>query len=545
MHATPTATPAPPSTRLKNWLARPDYILALATTALVIFLHVCLTPNVGGLWRDEANTVNLATLPTLGAILEHLDNDSFPLLFAGIVRYWSKFFGSGDDSLRVLGLGIGLGGVAAIWLNARLFGLKFPFWSLLLIGANPLVIRYGDSVRAYGLGMMFLLLMVGTVWRLSQSPTLRNFLLATAISVLAVHSIYYNAVLLFALGVGGCVSALFGKRWLAAGAVLGVGAIAAVTMLPYLPKLLHASNWNFLVQYPFTVPFMWTRIMELFGSPHWAGLIFWPCLVAIALAIAATTLCRRERAERRDLVIFCLVSLLVGIVAYTAFLKLLSYYTQVWYYMALATFIAACIDPLLYPAESRVWIWMRGAGAGIFLIANTATASKIVALRHTNIDLAVKSIQAMAAPEDFIILTRWECGVTMDRYYKGPAAWTTIPPLVDFHFQDYGPILAQMREEAPLQPVFEKVEQTLRGGHQVWILGSILLPRPGQATPVLKRVTDADPSWRGSPAFYQMWVAQFSEMIMAHQTQIKSVPLSPEDRAPFEELPLRVVAGWR
>ena len=110
--------------------------------------------------------------------------------------------------MRVLGLIIGLGVVAALWTNARLMGLPFPFWSLLLVGANPMIIRYGDSTRGYGLSLIFLPLMFGSIWNLTQKRGWRSFGMATLIAVAGVHATYYNAVLLFAICAGGCFVAL-------------------------------------------------------------------------------------------------------------------------------------------------------------------------------------------------------------------------------------------------------------------------------------------------------------------------------------------------
>src|SRR5256885_16830344 len=97
----------------------------------------------------------------------------------------------------------------------------------------------------------------------------------------------------------------------------------------------------------------------------------------------------------------------------------------------------------------------------LFLAATTLPAVRVISLRHTNIDLVAQNLATEAAPEDLILLTRWECGVTMNRYYKGRAQWSTIPPLTDFHFQAYQPVMARMHEEMPLLPIFVRAEQVL------------------------------------------------------------------------------------
>jgi len=533
----------------RAWWQQTDYVVALAATALIVFLHVWFTPNVGGLWRDEVNTVNLATLPTWADLWRFHNQDSFPLLFASIVRLWSGLFGSGDESLRLLGLLIGLSGVVALWVNAWLMGLRFPFWSLVLVGANPMVIRYGDTVRGYGLSIAFLLLMFGLVWKVVQRRERRWIAIATVTAVLGVHATYYNAVLLFAICLGGCFVALRESNWRAALAVFGVGAAAAISLLPYAPTFLRANDWNFLVQYPFTLPWMWKRLSEVTGTLHPLGVAIWSGLVIAALAAAVGAIFRDDseaRRRHRAVASFCGVALLVGIVSYYGFLKLLNYYTQPWYYLSLITFVAVCLDPLLRPKDTGWHRPARGVVAILLLAFTVSPTSRIVAAPHTNLDVVARQLEAVAAPGDLILLTRWECGVTLHRYYKGRTAWMTIPPLSDFRFQAHQPVMAQMRAEAPLQPVFTQAEQTLKTGGRVWLVGPTPVPPPGEGSPSLPRVTDGRDGWRGSSAFYIVWVMQVTHFLREHITErsiLNSVtPLPP---SPYETLTVCSEQGWK
>lgn len=535
----------------RAWLRRPDQLVAIAATALIVLLHVCLAPNLGGLWRDEVNTVNLATLPIWSDVWTFHNQDSFPLLFAALVRLWAVVFGSGDGSLRVLGSIIGLGVVAASWVSARLLKLRFPFWSLALVGANPLVIRYGDSMRAYGLGLLLLLLMFGAVWKFVSGGERMWFLLASCSAVLAVHAVYYNAVLLFAVCMGGCAVAAQERKWRRLLAILAIGIIAACTMLPYVPTFLHANDWNFLVQFPFTLSWMLTCLKEVMGSPYHGGAWLWIALVASTLVVAGWTFWQSfgdgaNTPELRQVVTFSAVAFVVGIVAYFGFLKLLSYHTQSWYYMALLAFAAACIDRVVSAEKSKWHQRGRAAVVTLFLAITTLPAIEIISSRHTNIDLAAEALRVATQPGDLILLTRWECSVTMNRYYKGAAEWMTIPPLADFRFQAYQPIMAEMQAEDPLRPIRERAEQTLRSGHRVWILGEVPPVRPNEAPPSLPRVVDPSSKWRGSPLFYSVWVMQVSHFLQNHVTESGLFPSVSESAvSPFEDLPVHFVSGWR
>jgi hypothetical protein len=529
---------------------RADHLVALGATVLIIFLHVCLTPNVGGLWRDEVNTVNLATVPTWHDLWQFHNQDSFPLLFASTVRIWSYFFGAGDDSIRLLGLLIGLSLVGAFWINARLMGLAFPFWSLILVGANPMVIRYGDSARAYGLSLVFLLLMFGFIWRITQKLDWRSWVTATAIAVMGVHATYYNPVLLLAICVAGCVVALAERQWRSAGAIVGTGALAALSLLPYVGTFLHADDWNFLVRYPFSFTTMWNRLSEVTGSPSSIGILIWSVLSVAAIVTVALTVSRGAENpaswERRKIVLFCGVALLVGIVSYVGFLKVLSYGTNPWYYLSLIAFVAVCIDPILWPKTGRFHSWLRASAVLLLLAWITVPTSRVIAARHTNLDVVAHELERVAAAEDLIVVSRWQYGVTMQRYYTGRTPWTTVPPVPDFRFQSHQPVIAQMQAEAPLQPIFERAEQVLRSGHRVWIVGPMIFVGAGKVPPTLPPASNRPVGWRGSEAFYSVWAMQVSYFLLEHCLHSQNISMA--DVGPvneIEDLPVRVVEGWK
>jgi hypothetical protein len=273
--------------------------------------------------------------------------------------------------------------------------------------------------------------------------------------------------------------------------------------------------------------------------------LFISAIVAAGLAIF------RGRSEpgsqdRRRVAWFCGVALIVGLAAYAGFLKLLNYYTQPWYYLSLITFVAVCLEPLLWPKQGSRQGPVRAVAAALFLAVTAVPSARIIATRHTNIDLVVENLATLAAPEDLILLTPWECGVTMNRYYKGRAGWSTIPPLTDFRFQAYQPVMAQMREESPLEPIFARAARAMQSGHRVWLVGGTPTPAPGQPPPFLRRVGDGKDGWRGSAAFYTVWIMQVMHFLQEHFATAKRVTLS--DVGPvseFENLSVAVVEGWK
>ena len=79
------------------------------------------------------------------------------------------------------------------WVASRTMDQGLPLLSLAFAGLNFTVIRYGDSIRAYGLATVFILLTMSLIWRFIEAPTMRRGLLAGMAAVLSVQTLYQNA----------------------------------------------------------------------------------------------------------------------------------------------------------------------------------------------------------------------------------------------------------------------------------------------------------------------------------------------------------------
>ena len=152
--------------------------MAIGVTIVAAGLHVAYSFHAGGLWRDEAACVQLATVAGGGGLWTRLQHEAFPILFPSLIRTWCAIGLGTDLGLRALGCFIGMGLLAVLWWNARISGLRFPLVSLGLLATNVALIRWGDSMRAYGLGAILLLLTYGGVWNFVRQPDWKRFLWA-------------------------------------------------------------------------------------------------------------------------------------------------------------------------------------------------------------------------------------------------------------------------------------------------------------------------------------------------------------------------------
>jgi hypothetical protein len=575
------------TSKTRDWLIRLEWLAVILVALCAIALHVHFITSVGGLWRDETNSVNLATLPSFPQIWSLLEYDSFPIVFVTVLRVWTAVFGSGNDAaLRTLGLFIGLGVLGVLFRNARSLGARAPVLSLALIGLNPMVIRYGDSVRGYGLGILLILLTLGSFGRLVSlpSPPLGRILMATVLALLSVHCLFYNSVLLLAIAAGALAVTIRARAWRTAAIVLGIGAISGSSLLVYAPMMTRKQDWTFMVSYPADLAWLWKRTCEVIGSPDPLGIWLWLGLVVAGLVVVVSLIisqlwhgfARRriveENADRAsssfvpsnrdqsyslpDAVLFAAIVLIVGVVGYAAFLRVLHYYTQPWYYITLIAFAACALDVVFggWPIAARQRILpllLRSGRLAVALALLCFTGFpdwEEMPVRHTNVDLLAARLRPLAANDDVILVPRWECAIPLARYYRGPAEIITLPPIDDHRFHRYDLVLRQMMAPDPLHLVLARLEEALRSGHRVFVAGTLVFPEADHPPPSLPPAyRDAGGGWHGG-AYDNVWQLQTGQLLRAHATRGGhiEVPIPGKARVQgFENLELGVVEGWR
>jgi len=571
---------------LWGWISRLEWFAVLLTALVATALHIRFVTHVGGLWRDETNSVNLAALPSFAEVLHLLDYDSFPILFFGVLRGWLGIFGADNDAaLRAFGGLVGIGVLGALWFNARAFGIRWPVLSLALIGLNPMLIRYGDSTRAYGLGMLLILLTFRSFWRLVEKPShpgARRLLVAAALALLSVQCLYYNSVLLLAIIAGTVAVALRKRAWRTVGIVIGIGILAATSLLPYVPMMRRMREWTFMVSYPADFAWLWKRTCEVIGSPDPLGIWLWVGLFVTGLGVAAgfvgshvwRGLAQPRIVEKTgpkssmgsrnpelpswipDSVLFAAVALFLGVTGYAAFLRILHYYTQPWYYITLIAFSAGALDVVFgaWPIAERyrsfpVTLRMGRLAAAFALLCFTVLPDwEEMPVRHTNVDLLSARLQPLAASGDVILVPRWECAIPLARYYRGPAEIISLPPIGEHRFHRYDLVLRQMMTVDPLHPVLTRLEGVLQSGHRVFIAGALPVPDAGSALPNLPPAyRGADGSWHGG-AYDRVWQLQAGQLLGFHAARVGhiAVPVPGKARVQgFENLDLLVAEGWR
>jgi hypothetical protein len=525
-------------------------IVAVIGTLLASGLHVVFGMQAGALWRDEVNSLEIATVRTFSEMWMNLDYDSFPALFFLVLRPFAGVPASASDAqLRAFGVVIGVLILGALWLNARAFRIGVPLVSVALVGFNPMVIRYGDSLRAYGLGTLLILLAFAAIWKVVESPTPRRVGLAALTALLSVQCLYYNAILLFAICLGAVAVSFRRRQSKCVILVLSIGAVAAISLLPYWPVIRRVSAWNFQFKAPINFAFLWGKLSETLASPVGAAVWAWVILFACATVAGLWALWLRsdgQAAESRDRLLFVWVTLLVGVVGYAGFLRVLSYVTQPWYYVLFVVFAALCLDLIFASVRTgSLPVFLRSAFALLFVGVAAFPAWREIQTRQTNVDVIAARLQSLAGPEDLILINTWNYGIPFRRYYRGLTSTATIPPIEDLRFHRCDLVKRRMMSPDPMAPVLQKMDETLRSGHTIWLIGRLYFVQPGKEPRVIPPGYDGPNGWVGGN-FYAAWALQVGFLVQSHALHFERVrvPLA-QPVSHYENLPLGAIRGWR
>ncbi len=543
-HAAPTAAPA---NSVLLWAERAAAAL-LAATGAVLCIRVWL--SAGGLWRDEVNSVNLVSWPIAG-IWANLQYDSFPMLWFLVLKAWIAVFGGSDFAIRGLGLATSLGVIATIWWTGRALGARAPLISLSLFGLMPSLVVYGGSIRAFGMGVMLIVLTLGAIWKMAEKPTPWRFAAACLTAILSVQCLYHNCVLLFGIGVGAAAACAVRRRWMAAILPLATGAVAAITMLPYRQTIAQIGTWNIIIKQP--VDF--SRLLHVFAStldPSGAIMVWiWLGLAAASAAICICGLALRRDAAylpSRATAVFALVAIAIVPAAYLGFLKSLSYPTQVWYYLPVAAVLALVLEAGL-STFFNAFVWtaaLRIVAALAIAVPLTLWAWDMNGARQTNIDLVAAKLEALADKDDYIVLNPFYLGLPFNRYYHGATPWTTLPEIAEHRIHRYDLFMQKMTEQQPVLPVLRKIQETLLSGHRVWLViwGEFESLPPGQSPVVLPPAPNSRYGWNEG-CYQASWTQQLAAAIRpARSLQVTPVP-SDRPVSPFEGATILEVSGWQ
>jgi hypothetical protein len=478
-------------------------LLALVLVALVS-TRLLAHSDAGGLWRDEAQSVEIATQ---SGFWQNCFKDSFPVLWALTLRGWVALFGSEDAAVRALGLVIGLAIIPAMFWTARQFGVAIPYWMLLFLGLDPSLIIYGGEVRGYGLGILTLLVMVGAAWRMLQSQTTWRWAGLGLAALLAVQASYTNCFLLLGAISGCCAVALRRRQYRLVSKFLAVGVIAALSMLPYaLFVFPRVSEWAITIRHPNSWGDLAGVCFEAVLNGGVLRLVAWLVVGSVAAVEIARHLGWRnlttDQAKPGDEVeraLFLATFFVVGSAGFWWYMKWLQVLTQVWYYLPWLALLAITADLGSKSWEERVPVRYQNKLLAVTIcLLMLFTVVPAVRFRMTNIDLVAQKLATEAEPNDLIVISPWYMGMSFQRYYHGSTQWTTFPDVNHSLGAGYLEMKQKVMSKgtpAGINEDLARIRKVLQSGGQIWWVGQFRSVRLKHVPMVLEPAPDPKHGW--------------------------------------------------
>ena len=191
----------------------------------------------------------------------------------------------------------------------------------------------------------------------------------------------------------------------------------------------------------------------------------------------------------------------------------------------------------------RALLW---GGVAATALVSAGFAVRVLDCRFTNVDLLAKQVDATAGENDFAVVTPWQFGITFGHYFTNRCAWETVPPIADHSTERFDLLLAQMKNTNATQPLLERVGDTLRGGHTVWLVGGCG-DAPGTSAPASPPPPPLPRTgWHETPYRFA-WNNQLGWYLRLHGAKIECLDPGPQealaDRVAFERSLQR--AGFR
>lgn len=534
----------------KTFFLGPEWILAILITAVICVIHFYYWLHVGGLWRDEVNVVDVSQHSFFD-----MAKDSFPILMPLLVHIWKAIgFGDNDLHLRLIGLFVGLGTLATLWIAGWKIRRAPPLIGLVLLGLNVTLIIVGDSLRAYGLGTLLAVALTASAFAFLDKPSGLRATWLILFAVLSVQVLYHNAVVVAAVCFGAWAVCWRRKDGRAALKVLLVAVISVASLLPYLANLKAAADTSQVLRKGIALPYFFANLNQTFAFPRWDYLYVWALLYALIIIyfvagrhnyalppeLAGTAI------SKRDLSLFATIVLGLEIVGFAAFFWRAQIPIEGWYLLPFMASAVVCFDATL-PFHH----WASRTALLVFAIVTaclSAPYTRAVANHpFSDIDLYARQLSAAVSPNDYVVVCPWYCGITFSYYSKSAAPWDTVPPISDHSVHRYDLLQLQLENTNAIAPMLKKITQTLQSGHRVWILaqeGWMRVPTNGTAPlPILPPPPLRKTGWSDTP-YIRVWASQLSCFLAGHSINFERVQSQSTERFLAENMNLLVADGW-
>ena len=431
------------------------------------------SPGRIGLWRDEAQALNIASLPSLAEITRFLyAHESHPPLFYYLEHFVGRLTGDATGGMGVVLLLASIALIPAVWWLASLSQVRgaAPVAAALIAVSVPLAF-FAVQLRPYALLSLAMVIGAGAILqdRVTPAAHWRALWAAMALGLIYLHhagTMIVAAQLITAFLLVRPAGHQGGQwwRWAPAVGAVALGAVPALVMLAH-----QSVSAAYLSRYPIA---MWLPALPLRGL-----IILFRLASGLDVLGAAVCLLSRPRSAGpgiaedtpQDQVRFAGAMFLVTI----GLLAAASYRSNLlvpYVVLAVAPLGMAAAGIMIANAAMRRQRWRSVILAEAAVACVGLSTLAFVGNGKTDTDLMARYVAAEGRPDDLIILAPGALGPSFNRYFAGRQEQIDYPvmgPVARYEFDhDFGRVASL----ASLRSAFAAIASACRAGRRVWLI---------------------------------------------------------------------------
>lgn len=304
----------------KTAFGRNDIVILIACLAL--FAGISLgNMTRWSIWFDEAFGIYMIRFGFLD-IARYTASDVHPPFYYWMLKLWTSVFGTSELAVRSLSMVALMGALIFMYLILRrAFSRRVAAGGLLMLSVSPLLVRYAEEARMYGLVALIVTAATYVFLDVMEKPTRRKWVLYGLLVALGMWTHYftalmwlahwaYRAVTVSSQRFRPAVRALFSKEWVLTH-VLAVG-----LFLPWLPsmwKQMHGvqDGGFWIPAVTLATPPNFVADMFLYRSAddvtNWMVVLFWALALGL-LVIGGMTIPKLARDEKKIIGLLTIMS---------------------------------------------------------------------------------------------------------------------------------------------------------------------------------------------------------------------------------------------
>lgn len=273
--------------------------MAVLAAGLLIFAGVSLAGMTRwSIWFDEAFGIYMIRFNFFD-IARHTASDVHPPLYYWVLKVWASIFGTSELALRSMSMVAMMGALVFLYLILRRgFGTRAAAGGLAMAAVSPLLIRYAEEARMYGLVAVIVMAATYVFVGLLEKPTTGKWIVYGVLVALGMWTHYFTALMWLAhwayraFTVSGlkpsvALRAFFTKDWVKA-QVLAVGLFAP--WLPFMAKQMRGvQNGGFWIP-PVSLATPSNFGADIFLYQYADEVKGWMVVLLLALALGAISL---------------------------------------------------------------------------------------------------------------------------------------------------------------------------------------------------------------------------------------------------------------